>query len=92
MAASAGNHAQGVAFACAKMKIHGNIFMPKSTPIQKLEAVRFGQDYIRINLVGETYDEAFEASRKYCKAQNAIYIPHLMTLILSQAKLRSHWK
>ncbi len=76
VAASAGNHAQGVAFACAKMKIKGNIFMPKSTPIQKLEAVRFfGQEYIRINLVGETYDEAFEASRKYCEAQNAIYIP-----------------
>ena len=76
VAASAGNHAQGVAFACAKMKIHGNIFMPKSTPIQKLDAVRFfGQDYIRINLVGETYDEAFDASRKYCAAQNAIYIP-----------------
>ena len=76
VAASAGNHAQGVAFACAKMKIKGNIFMPKSTPIQKLEAVRFfGQEYIRINLVGETYDEAFDASRKFCEAQNAIYIP-----------------
>jgi len=76
VAASAGNHAQGVAFACAKLKIQGNIFMPKSTPIQKLDAVRFfGQDYIRINLVGETYDEAFEASRKFCAQQNAIYIP-----------------
>lgn len=76
VAASAGNHAQGVAFACAKMKIKGNIFMPKSTPIQKLEAVRFfGQEYIRINLVGETYDEAFDASRKFCEAQKAIYIP-----------------
>jgi threonine dehydratase len=76
VAASAGNHAQGVAFACANLKIKGNIFMPKSTPIQKLDAVRFfGRDYIRINLVGETYDEAFDASRKYCEAQNAIYIP-----------------
>jgi len=76
VAASAGNHAQGVAYACAKMKIQGNIFMPKSTPIQKLDAVRFfGQDYIRINLVGETYDEAFDASRKFCSANNAIYIP-----------------
>ena len=76
VAASAGNHAQGVAFACAKLKIQGNIFMPKSTPIQKLDAVRFfGQDYIRINLVGETYDEAFDASRKFCAANNAIFIP-----------------
>jgi threonine dehydratase len=40
--------------------------MPKSTPIQKLDAVRFfGQDFIRINLVGQTYDEAFEASLKF---------------------------
>lgn len=62
MAASAGNHAQGVAYACAHLKIQGNLFMPKSTPIQKLDAVRFfGQDFIRINLVGQTYDEAFEA-------------------------------
>jgi len=76
VAASAGNHAQGVAFACAKLKIRGNIFMPKSTPIQKLEAVRFfGQDYIRINLVGETYDEAFEAARKFCTDNHAIFIP-----------------
>lgn len=76
VAASAGNHAQGVAFACAKLKIQGNIFMPKSTTIQKLDAVRFfGQDYIRINLVGETYDEAFDASRKFCAANNAIFIP-----------------
>lgn len=63
MPASAGNHAQGIAYACAHLKIQGNIFMPKSTPIQKLDAVRFfGQDFIRINLVGQTYDEAFEAS------------------------------
>jgi len=76
VAASAGNHAQGVAFACAKKKIQGNIFMPKSTPIQKLEAVRFfGREYIRINLVGETYDEAFDAARKFCSANKAIFIP-----------------
>jgi threonine dehydratase len=75
VAASAGNHAQGVAYACAKLKIQGNIFMPKSTPLQKLDTVCFiGQDYIRINLIGETFDEAFDASRKYCAAQNAIFI------------------
>ena len=76
VAASAGNHAQGVAFACAKLKIDSNIFMPKFTPIQKLDAVRFfGQDYIRITLVGETYDEEFDASRIFCAANNAIFIP-----------------
>lgn len=76
VAASAGNHAQGVAFACASLQIHATIFMPKSTPLQKVEAVRFfGKDFIRIKLVGVTYDEAFQASKKYCESTGAIYIP-----------------
>jgi len=41
VAASAGNHAQGVALACALLGIQAHIFMPKSTPLQKVEAVRF---------------------------------------------------
>jgi threonine dehydratase len=76
VAASAGNHAQGVAFACAALQIHATIFMPKTTPIQKLEAVRFfGKAYVRIKLVGNSYDEAFIASRKYCEETGAVYIP-----------------
>ncbi len=76
VAASAGNHAQGVAFACAKLHIEGHIFMPKSTPLQKVEAVRFfGQDYTRIYLVGYSFDEAFAAARKFCTEKNAIFIP-----------------
>lgn len=76
VAASAGNHAQGVAFACASLHIHATIFMPKSTPLQKVEAVRFfGKDFVRIKLIGETYDEAFIASKKYAESTGAIYIP-----------------
>ena len=76
VAASAGNHAQGVAFACALLNIQAHIFMPKSTPLQKVEAVRFfGKEKVRIYLVGETYDEAFTASRKFCETNGAIYIP-----------------
>jgi threonine dehydratase len=76
VAASAGNHAQGVAFACALLNIQAYIFMPKSTPIQKVEAVRFfGKEKVRIYLVGETYDEAFAASRQFCETNGAIYIP-----------------
>lgn len=49
--------------------------MPKSTPLQKLVDVRFfGQHYVRINLIGETFDRAFDAARKYCIAKNAIFI------------------
>ncbi|MCE4215981.1 threonine ammonia-lyase IlvA [Pseudarcicella sp. GAP-15] len=76
VAASAGNHAQGVTLACALLGIQAHIFMPKSTPLQKVEAVRFfGKEKVRIYLVGETYDEAFAASRKFCETNGAIYIP-----------------
>jgi len=50
--------------------------MPKSTPLQKVEAVRFfGKEKVRIYLLGENYDEAFTASRKFCETNGAIYIP-----------------
>jgi threonine dehydratase len=76
VAASAGNHAQGVALACASLQIFATIFMPETTPIQKVEAVRFfGKDFIRIQLIGQNYDEAFLASRQFCEQAKAIYIP-----------------
>jgi threonine dehydratase len=76
VAASAGNHAQGVALACARLGIQAYIFMPKHTPLQKVEAVRFhGQERVKIKLVGETFDEAYAASRAFCALNNAIYIP-----------------
>ncbi len=57
--ASAGNHAQGVAFACHKLKIHGTIFMPTPTSRQKLEQVEmFGGEFITVKLVGDTFDDA----------------------------------
>lgn len=73
--ASAGNHAQGVAFACAKLKIKGTIFMPVVTPNQKVERVKyFGDGYIQINLVGQTYDESSYEAKKSAKETGAIYI------------------
>lgn len=76
VAASAGNHAQGVAFACASLQIHATIFMPTITPMQKLDAVRlFGGEFVRIKLIGDSYDEAFTASRRFCAATDGIYIP-----------------
>lgn len=65
--ASAGNHAQGVAFACAKLKIHGTIFMPSPTPQQKIEQVEmFGQEYVDIVLTGDTFDDAYVAAKAEC--------------------------
>lgn len=58
--ASAGNHAQGVAFACQKMQVHGKIFMPIVTPKQKLKKVKlFGKDFVEVVLTGDTFDDAY---------------------------------
>ncbi|MEM8527714.1 MAG: threonine ammonia-lyase [Bacteroidota bacterium] len=63
--ASAGNHAQGVAFACWKMKVKGKIYMPSVTPSQKIEKVRlFGKDQVEVVLVGDTYDDAFAEAKR----------------------------
>jgi len=74
--ASAGNHAQGVALSCTKLKIKGTIFMPVVTPLQKIDRVKyFGDGYIQIKLVGQTYDEATQAAKNYSHKTGAIYIP-----------------
>lgn len=67
--ASAGNHAQGVAYSCNLLKIKGVIFMPTPTPKQKVDRVKmFGNGFVEIFLVGDTFDEAqrkaFEYSNK----------------------------
>ena len=55
--ASAGNHAQGVAYTCHKLGIKGTIFMPVTTPNQKIEQVKmFGHNQIEVKLVGDTFD------------------------------------
>jgi len=57
---SAGNHAQGVAYACRALKIHGKIYMPTTTPLQKVNKVKqFGKEYAEVVLVGDAYDDAY---------------------------------
>ena len=74
--ASAGNHAQGVAFSCSKLKIMGSIFMPVTTPKQKIEQVRmFGKEYIEIVLTGDTFDAANAAAIKYASENSKTFIP-----------------
>jgi threonine dehydratase len=73
--ASAGNHAQGVAWACAHLGIKGTIFMPRITPIQKIERVEhFGGAFIEVKLVGDTYDEASTAAEEFCKRGGGIFV------------------
>lgn len=73
--ASAGNHAQGVAYTCNKLNIEVTIFMPVTTPPQKTKQVKFfGKDKVKIVLIGDTYDEAFEEATRFCKEANSVFI------------------
>ncbi len=73
--ASAGNHAQGVASACARLKIRGTIFMPRITPTQKVERVeQFGGELVEIRLAGDSYDEASLAAEAYSAQTGAIFV------------------
>lgn len=73
--ASAGNHAQGLAFACADLKIKGRIFMPNPTPNQKISKVKqFGKEWIEIILIGDTYDDAYQAAIEDQKNRGSIFV------------------
>lgn len=73
--ASAGNHAQGVALACYELKINGVIFMPVTTPKQKLEQVKmFGGEYVSLQLTGDTFDESKQAAIEYSRQNNTMFI------------------
>lgn len=73
--ASAGNHAQGVAWSCNALKIKGAIFMPAISPNQKVDRVRhFGDGYVDVILTGNTFDEALAAAQEYEKKHNAVFV------------------
>lgn len=73
--ASAGNHAQGVAFSCQKLQIKGYIYMPADTPEQKVLRVKdFGQDWVEIILAGSNFDEALGAARQYCDNHELTFV------------------
>jgi threonine dehydratase len=73
--ASAGNHAQGVAFSCQALGINGKVYMPSTTPNQKVKQVRrFGGKYVEVILKGDTFDDAYDEALQAC-------IDHGMTLI-----------
>lgn len=73
--ASAGNHAQGVAYSCSALRIPGTIFMPVTTPKQKVNQVRrFGGDYVKIVLAGDTFDDSYEQARVNCAAENKTFV------------------
>lgn len=73
--ASAGNHAQGVAFSCQKLGIKGTIYMPTTTPRQKIQQVQmFGKEFIEIVLTGDTFDAANSEAVKFCEDNRKTFI------------------
>ncbi|HEL2203520.1 TPA: threonine ammonia-lyase IlvA [Streptococcus suis] len=73
--ASAGNHAQGVAYTCQEMQIPATIFMPITTPQQKIGQVKFfGGDYVEIRLVGDIFDESAKAAQDYTQESGKTFI------------------
>ncbi len=73
--ASAGNHAQGVAFACQKLGVLGKIYMPAVTPQQKIKKVKlFGKDMIEVVLVGDTFDDAYAEAIKDAEINHKVFV------------------
>ncbi|MGC9355907.1 MAG: threonine ammonia-lyase, partial [Mariniphaga sp.] len=73
--ASAGNHAQGVAYSCSKLKIKGKIYMPATTPRQKIRQVEmFGKKNVEVVLTGDTYDASEAAALNDCRQTGMVFI------------------
>ena len=73
--ASAGNHAQGMAYACRHFGVKGTIFMPVTTPQQKIDKTRtFGGAAVEIVLTGDYFDQTLAASQAYCAEQGAHFL------------------
>jgi threonine dehydratase len=73
--ASAGNHAQGVAFACRHFEVSGTIFMPVTTPQQKIDKTRaFGGDAVEIVLIGDYFDQTLAAAQAQCASVGAHFL------------------
>lgn len=74
--ASAGNHAQGFAFACRHFGVKGVVFMPVTTPQQKIDKTRiFGGEFITIRLFGDIFDQCYAAAREHVEAIGGEMVP-----------------
>jgi threonine dehydratase len=73
--ASAGNHAQGVAFSCRQLGIHGRVFLPGSTPRQKRQRIQaIGGEWVTTVVVGSSYDDASAAAHEDSARSGAVYV------------------
>ena len=73
--ASAGNHAQGVAFMCSHFGVRGVIFMPVTTPQQKIQKTKmFGGPNIEVRLVGDYFDQTLKSAQSFCADEGAYFL------------------
>ncbi len=73
--ASAGNHAQGVAYMCRHFGVRGVIFMPVTTPQQKIQKTQiFGGDAVEIRLTGDFFDDTLAEAKTFCAAEGAHFL------------------
>lgn len=73
--ASAGNHAQGMAYACRHFGVQGTVFMPVTTPRQKIDKTRsFGGERVKIILTGDYFDQTLAAARTFCAEEGAHFL------------------
>jgi threonine dehydratase len=73
--ASAGNHAQGVAYACQLLGLRGVIFMPAQTPAQKVDKVRlFGKEYVEVVLTGASFDDSFRSAKEFSDERGSTFV------------------
>ena len=73
--ASAGNHAQGVAFTCRHLDIEGHLYMPQNTPRQKVRRVReLGGASVRIELVGDSFDATYRLAAEYAHGTHRVFV------------------
>ena len=74
--ASAGNHAQGFAFVCRHFGVPGVVFMPVTTPQQKIDKTQmFGGEFITIKLVGDFFDQCYQAARDHVERIGGVMVP-----------------
>lgn len=88
--ASAGNHAQGVAYACRHFGVRGTIFMPVTTPQQKIDKTRiFGAGQVEIVLTGDYFDQTLAAAKAFCSERGAHFLSPFddTDVILGQASV-----
>jgi threonine dehydratase len=73
--ASAGNHAQGVAFMCRHFGVRGVIFMPVTTPEQKImKTTMFGGDMVRVELIGDYFDDTLASAKEFCAEKGGHFL------------------